>query len=126
MKWGFHACDGGLIRLPQIVGMGHAMEIILSGERVGADHAYRIGLVNRIVPQADLLNHSLQYAELLASRAPLPQRFAKEVIRRSMGQTLDEGLRMESASFHDIGQTADLEEGTTAFRERRPARFVGR
>ena len=126
VKWGFHACDGGLIRLPQIVGMGHAMEIILSGERVGADHAYRIGLVNRIVPQADLLNHSLQYAELLASRAPLPQRFAKEVIRRSMGQTLDEGLRMESASFHDIGQTADLEEGTTAFRERRPARFVGR
>jgi enoyl-CoA hydratase/carnithine racemase len=63
---------------------------------------------------------------MLASRAPLPQRFAKEVIRRSMGQTLDEGLRMESASFHDIGQTEDLEEGTTAFRERRPARFVGR
>lgn len=126
VKWGFHACDGGLIRLPQIVGMGHAMEIILSGERVDAEHAYRIGLVNRIVPQAELLNHSLQYAEMLASRAPLPQRFAKEVIRRSMGQTLDEGLRMESASFHDIGQTEDLEEGTTAFRERRPARFVGR
>jgi enoyl-CoA hydratase/carnithine racemase len=126
VKWGFHACDGGLIRLPQIVGMGHAMEIILSGERILADHAYRIGLVNRVVPQAELLNHSLQYADMLASRAPLPQRFAKEVIRRSMGQTLDEGLRMESASFHDIGQTEDLEEGTTAFRERRSARFVGR
>lgn len=126
VKWGFHACDGGLIRLPQIVGMGHAMEIILSGERILADHAYRIGLVNRVVPQAELLNHSLQYADMLASRAPLPQRFAKEVIRRSLGQTLDEGLRMESASFHDIGQTEDLEEGTTAFRERRSARFVGR
>jgi len=126
VKWGFHACDGGLIRLPQIVGMGHAMEIILSGERIDADHAYRIGLVNRIVPQADLLGHTLNYAEMLASRAPLPQRFAKEVIRRSMGVTLDEGLRMESASFHDIGQTEDLQEGTTAFRERRPAEFKGR
>ncbi|HYF09443.1 MAG TPA: enoyl-CoA hydratase-related protein, partial [Acetobacteraceae bacterium] len=50
-KWGFHACDGGLIRLPQIVGLGHAMHIILSGERVGAEEAYRIGLVNRVVPQ---------------------------------------------------------------------------
>lgn len=126
VKWGFHACDGGLIRLPQIVGMGHAMEIILSGERVDAEHAYRIGLVNRIVPQAELLDHTLRYAEMLASRAPLPQRFAKEVIRRSMGVTLDEGLRMESASFHDIGQTEDLEEGTTSFRERRPAQFKGR
>ena len=126
MKWGFHACDGGLIRLPQIVGMGHAMEIILSGERIDAEHAYRIGLVNRIVPQAELLDHTLRYAEMLASRAPLPQRFAKEVIRRSMGVTLDEGLRMESASFHDIGQTEDLEEGTSSFRERRPAQFKGR
>jgi enoyl-CoA hydratase/carnithine racemase len=126
VKWGFHACDGGLIRLPQIVGMGHAMEIILSGERIDAEHAYRIGLVNRIVPQAELLDHTLRYAEMLASRAPLPQRFAKEVIRRSMGVTLDEGLRMESASFHDIGQTEDLEEGTTSFRERRPAQFKGR
>ncbi|MFN5881377.1 MAG: enoyl-CoA hydratase/isomerase family protein [Burkholderiales bacterium] len=126
VKWGFHACDGGLIRLPQIVGMGHAMEIILSGERIDAEHAFRIGLVNRIVPQAELLGHTLNYAEMLASRAPLPQRFAKEVIRRSMGVTLDEGLRMESASFHDIGQTEDLQEGTTAFRERRPAQFKGR
>ena len=74
----------------------------------------------------DLLGHTLNYAEMLASRAPLPQRFAKEVIRRSMGVTLDEGLRMESASFHDIGQTEDLQEGTTAFRERRPAQFKGR
>ncbi|MFN7287854.1 MAG: enoyl-CoA hydratase/isomerase family protein [Burkholderiales bacterium] len=126
VKWGFHACDGGLIRLPQIVGMGHAMEIILSGERIDAEHAFRIGLVNRIVPQAELLGHTLNYAEMLASRAPLPQRFAKEVIRRSMGVTLDEGLRMESASFHDIGQTEDLKDGTTAFRERRPAQFKGR
>lgn len=125
-KWGFHACDGGLIRLPQIVGMGHAMEIILSGERVNAEHAYRIGLVNRIVPQESLLQHTLDYAQMLASRSPLSQRFAKEVVKRSMGMHMDEALRLESASFHDLGQSEDLAEGTTAFRERREARFKGR
>ena len=124
-KWGFHACDGGLIRLPQIVGMGHAMEIILSGERVDADHAYRIGLVNRIVPQASLLEVSLQYAQMLASRSPLSHRFAKEVVKRTVGMHMDEALRLESRSFHDVGLTDDLAEGTTAFRERRDAHFKG-
>jgi len=126
VKWGFHACDGGLIRLPQIVGMGHAMEIILSGDRVGADHALRIGLVNRICPADELLAQALAYAQKLASRAPLPQRFAKEVIRRSFGMSFDEALRAESSSFHDVGLTEDLAEGTTAFRERRDAVFKGR
>lgn len=125
-KWGFHACDGGLIRLPQIVGMGHAMEIVLSGERVDADHAFRIGLVNRIVPQAKLLETTLAYAQMLAARSPLSQRFAKEVIKRSVGMHMDEALRLESRSFHDVGLTEDLAEGTTAFRERREAQFKGR
>lgn len=125
-KWGFHACDGGLIRLPQIVGMGHAMEMILSGERVGAEHACRIGLVNRVVPQPELLARTLDFAQMLATRSPLSHRFAKEVIKRSMGMHMDEALRLESSSFHDVGQTEDLAEGTTAFRERRPAAFKGR
>ena len=125
-KWGFHACDGGLIRLPQIVGLGHAMEIVLSGERIDAEHAYRIGLVNRIHPQATLLEKTLDYAQMLASRSPLSHRFAKEVIKRSVGMHMDEALRLESRSFHDVGQTEDLAEGTTAFRERRDAQFKGR
>jgi enoyl-CoA hydratase/carnithine racemase len=124
-KWGFHACDGGLIRLPRIVGMGHAMDIILSGERVDAEHALRIGLVNRIHPSDQLLARSLEYAQMLATRSPLSHRFAKEVIRRSVGMPLDEALRLESRSFHDVGLTADLAEGTTAFREKRQARFTG-
>ncbi len=125
-KWGFHACDGGLIRLPQIVGLGHAMEIILSGERVDAEHAYRIGLVNRVFPQAELLQKTLDYAQMLAGRAPLSHRFAKEVMRRTMGMSLDEALRAESRSFKDVAMTADLEEGLNSFRERRDAVFVGR
>jgi enoyl-CoA hydratase/carnithine racemase len=125
-KWGFHACDGGLIRLPQIIGMGHAMEIILSGERVNAEHAYRIGLVNRVYPQNELLEQALNYAQMLASRAPLSHRFAKEVVRRSMGMHQDEALKWESRSFYDVGMTEDLKEGVTSFKERRAANFKGR
>ena len=125
-KWGFHACDGGLIRLPQIVGMGHAMEIILSGERVDAEHAYRIGLVNRIYPQAELMSKSMDYAQMLAKRAPLSHRFAKEVVRSSMGMHMDEALKLESRSFRDVAFTDDLKEGVTSFKERRDADFKGR
>lgn len=126
VRWGFHACDGGLVRLPQIVGLGRAMEIVLSGERVGAEEALRIGLVNRVYPPERLLAESLAYAEMLASRAPLAQSFAKDVMRRIAGLPLEEALRLESRSFHDLGGTEDLAEGTTAFRERRPADFRGR
>ena len=123
--WGFHACDGGLVRLPQIVGMGHAMEMILSGDRINADHALRIGLVNRVFPIEKLIDEAICYAKHLASRAPLPQRFAKEVIRRIYGMSFDEALRLESASFHDLGFTEDLQEGTSAFKDRRVASFRG-
>lgn len=125
-KWGFHACDGGLIRLPQIVGMGHAMEIILSGERVDADHAYRIGLVNRVYPASELMDKTMAYAQMLASRAPLSHRFAKEVMRRSVGMPMTEALSLESRSFRDVAMTQDLAEGVQSFKERRPADFKGR
>ncbi len=126
VKWGFHACDGGLIRLPQIVGLGHAMEIVLSGERIGAEHAFRIGLVNRIHPAGELLAKTMDYAAMVAKRAPLPQRFAKDVMRRAVGMSQDEALRLESRSFYDLGGTQHIREGTTAFREKRDARFLGR
>ena len=125
-KWGFHACDGGLIRLPQIVGLGHAMEIILSGDRVNAEHAFRIGLVNRIVPAEELVAFTLDYAQMLAKRSPLSHRFAKEVMRRAVGMPMGEALRLESRSFYDVGQSQDIVEGTTAFREKREADFQGR
>ena len=125
-KWGFHACDGGLIRLPQIVGMGHAMEIILSGERVNADHAYRIGLVNRVYAPHELLAKTLEYAQMLSTRAPLSHRFAKEVVRRSVGMHMGEALQWESRSFRDVAFTDDLKEGLASFKERRPANFNGR
>lgn len=125
-KWGFHACDGGLVRLPMIVGLGHAMEMILSGDRIDAEHALRIGLVNRVWPANELLEKTLDYAAMLAKRAPLSHRFAKETMRRLVGMTLAEQLKTEVRSFHDLGSSEDLKEGTAAFAERREARFKGR
>ncbi len=126
VKWGFHACDGALVRLPWIVGLGNAMEMFLSGDRFDADWALRTGLVNRVVPAERLLEESLDYAAKLASRAPLAQRLGKEAMLRALGRSLEDGLRLESRSFHDLGGTSDLAEGTTAFREKRDARFDGR
>lgn len=126
VKWGFHACDGALVRLPWIVGLSHAMEMLLSGDRYDAVWAARTGLVNEVIDATQLLQHCLGHAEKLASRAPLAQRLGKEVMLRALGMPLADGLRMESRSFHDLGTTHDLAEGTRAFREKRDARFEGR
>ena len=125
VNWGFHPCDGGCVRLPQIVGIGNALEMILSGEQIDAEHALRIGLVNRIYPLPDLVSSSLKYAEVLSSRAPLAQKYAKDVVLKSGDMSLQDALRLESRSFYDLGQTDDLDEGTTAFREKRIADFKG-
>lgn len=125
VRWGFHACDGGLVRLPQIVGLGNAMEIVLGGERITAQHALRIGLVNAIHPDGNLVDKVLRYAAMLASRAPLAQQFAKDVMKRAIGLPMDEALRLESRSFHYLGHTRDLAEGTAAFREKRTPRLFG-
>lgn len=126
VQWGMHPCDGGCVRLPQIVGMGHAMEIILSGERFDAEHALRIGLVNRVIAPESLLDETVRYARLLATRAPLAQRFAKDVSCRAPGMTLVDAIRMEENSFADLAHTEDLKEGVTSFAERRAPRFGGR
>ena len=126
VKWGFHACDGGLVRLKEIVGLGNAMEMVLTGDLFDAEHAHRIGLVNRVVAEERLVQEALAWAEKLASRAPLAQRFAKEVMHRVHGMPMDEALRLESMSFRNLAHTEDLAEGNAAFRERRPARFKAR
>ena len=69
-RWGFHACDGALVRLKEIVGLGSAMEMILSGDLVDAEHAFRVGLVNRIVDAERLVAESLDYAR--PAREPRP------------------------------------------------------
>ena len=106
--------------------MGHTMEMVLSGDLVDAQHAHRIGLVNRVWDQTDLMPKTLEYAAKLASRAPLAIRYAKQTLRRTAAMPLDEALKAEIRSFYDLGQSEDLAEGTTAFAERRDAKFKGR
>jgi enoyl-CoA hydratase/carnithine racemase len=126
VRWGFHPCDGGTQRLPSIVGLGRALELILSGDRIDAEEAYRIGLVNRIHPRARLLDDALTLAARIASRAPLAVQAAKNVVVRGLGRTLEDGLRLESYSFYQLKDTEDLVEGTRAFAEKRSPRFHGR
>ena len=126
VRWGFHPCDGALIRLKEVIGLGHAMEMILSGDRFDSAFAYRTGLVNRIVAQNQLLPESIAYAQQLASRAPIAQQFAKEVIYRAHGLAMDEALRLESQSFRNLADTEDLAEGNLSFHEKREAQFKGK
>lgn len=126
VNWGFHPADGASIRLPLVVGFGHAMEILLSGERIDAEHALRIGLVNRIYDKTELLEKTMEFAQKLATRAPLAQRFVKDVVNRAVGMHMDEALRMEARSFYDLANTEDFREGVTSFAEKRPAIFKGK
>ncbi len=126
VRWGFHPCDGGTQRLAWIVGLGRALELILSGERIGADEAYRIGLVNHLSPRERLTDDALGLAQRMASRAPLAVQAAKEVVLRSLGRPIEDGLRLESSSFYQLKDTADLAEGTRAFAAKSTPVFVGR
>jgi enoyl-CoA hydratase/carnithine racemase len=126
VRWGFHPCDGGTQRLPAIVGLGRALELILSGDRIGAEEAFRIGLVNRIYPRERLVDEALALAGRMASRAPLAVQAAKSVVLRGLGRQLEDALRLESYSFYQLKDTEDLAEGTRAFAEKREPRFRGR
>ncbi len=126
VRWGFHPCDGGTQRLAWIVGLGRALELILSGERIGAGEAYRIGLVNHVAPRERLMDEALGLAQRMASRAPLAVQAAKEVVLRSLGRPIEDGLRLESSSFYQLKDTEDLAEGTRAFAAKSAPLFVGR
>ncbi len=116
---------GGTQRLPRLVGRGLATELILTGERISAQRAYEIGLVNRVVPQDDLLPAAKEMVATIAAKAPLAVSMALEALRAS-DLPLHEGLRHEAALFGQTCATDDFKEGVAAFLERRHAAFKGR
>jgi enoyl-CoA hydratase len=117
---------GGTQRLPRLVGKGVALQLILSGEMIDAQEAYRIGLVNKVVPAADLLAESEKVLRGILAMAPLAIRLCIEAIDQGLEMTLDEGLLLEANHFGLLAATHDMKEGTTAFLEKRPPRFEGR
>jgi enoyl-CoA hydratase len=116
---------GGSQRLPRLVGMGKAKQMILTGDIVAAAEAYRIGLVDEVYPLADLLPKAKEMAKKIASKAPLAIRAAKEAINLSLNVALADGLRHEASLFATLCASDDKIEGTKAFLEKRKAEFKG-
>jgi enoyl-CoA hydratase len=117
---------GGTQRLPRLVGKGRALQLILSGEMISAQEAYRIGLVNEIVAPADLITRAETLLKKIASNAPIAVKFALEAANKGLETSQGEGLLLEASYFGLCAATEDKKEGTSAFLEKRAPRFRGR
>jgi len=126
VKLGFIPGYGGTQRLPRLVGRGRALELLLSGDTIAAAEAHRIGLVNAVVPQAELLSYSRTWLGKALANAPLSLGLVMEAVDVGMNAGLDEGLRFEAAAFGMSAATEDRREGTRAFLEKRRAVFIGK
>ncbi len=117
--------NGATQRLPRFVGKTKAMEMILLGEMMDAEEALRLGLVNRVVPLAEVMNVARETALKLAGKPPIAVRLAKEAVNASDKLGLPEGLDYEARLYALCYGTQDKDEGVRAFLEKRPAKFKG-
>ncbi|MDF3845478.1 2,3-dehydroadipyl-CoA hydratase [Pseudomonas citronellolis] len=117
---------GGTQRLLRAVGKSLAMQMVLTGEAIDARHALRAGLVSEVTQPEFTVERALQVARVIARKAPLAVRMAKEALLKAQDTDLASGLRFERHAFTLLAGTADREEGIRAFQEKRPARFLGR
>jgi enoyl-CoA hydratase len=114
---------GGTQRLPRLIGVGPALELIMTGNKIDAQEAYRLGLVNRVCEPEQLLDECKKTARKIASQGPIAVRTAKEVVRRGADMTIEEGLSLEADLFGMLSSTEDMHEGMTAFLEKRKPEF---
>jgi enoyl-CoA hydratase/carnithine racemase len=126
IRWGWHGGSGATQLLTHAVGPGHASRLLLTGDRIDAGEAYRIGLVQQLVEVAELLPVALDLATRIASLSPIAVQRTKHMVRIAQNVPLDVGLLVENDSFSYCMMTEDAEEGRRAFGENRPPRFVGR
>jgi len=117
---------GGTQRLPRAIPLNIALELMLTGDHMNAQDAYRLGLVNHVVPADQVMAKAEEIARRICANAPLSVRAIKESAYRGLDTTLEEGLRIESLLAKAIGHTEDSREGPRAFAEKRPAQFRGR
>jgi enoyl-CoA hydratase len=117
---------GGTQRLARRVGIGRARELCYTGDMIGAEEALRIGLVNAVVPHAELLPKVFEVANKIAAKGPLAIAQCKRVLVRGEGLTLAAACELEAQGFAALFGTADQREGMKAFMEKRPAKFEGR
>jgi enoyl-CoA hydratase len=126
VKLGLIPGYGGTQRLPRLVGKGRALQLLLTGEMVDAQEAYRIGLANLVVPAAELMERTRALVTAMIANAPLALALTVETVHAGYDLPLEEALRFEATAFGLAAATEDMAEGTKAFLEKRPARFSGR
>lgn len=125
VKWAVIPAAGGTQRLPRLIGKGRAMEMILTGRRVGAAEALTIGLVNRVVPAGDLMAATMELAGRILEAGPIAVQQAKRAIHQGSETGLSAGLLLETAAYEKVIPTRDRLEGLAAFREKRKPVYVG-
>lgn len=126
VKLGIIPGDGGTQRLPRLIGLGRAMVMVLTGDFIDAQEAYRIGLVNQVVSHDELMEKVMDLAEKIAKRPPLAVRYAKEAVNRSQEGDTASGYALESYLHALTCTTEDKEEGVQAFLEKRKGAFKGK
>jgi enoyl-CoA hydratase len=126
VKLGIIPGYGGSQRLPRLIGKGMALRMILTGDPLAADEALRCGLVDQVTPPEQLLAAAEGIAKKIIANGPLAVQYCMEAVHRGLDMPLEGGLHLEGALFGMSFATEDMREGTRAFLEKRPPRFVGR
>jgi enoyl-CoA hydratase len=126
VKLGIMPGYGGTQRLPRLVGKGLALQLILTGGMISAQEAYRIGLVNEVVPGTELISRAEAILNQILANAPLSVKFALEAVNKGLETSQAEGLFLESSLVAICTSTEDKKEGTSAFLEKRAPKFQGR
>jgi enoyl-CoA hydratase len=126
VKIGIMPGAGGTQRLPRLVGKGRALQLILTGEVISALEAYRIGLVNEIVPSSNLIARAEAILHQIISNAPLGVKFSIEAVNKGLEASVSEGLLLEASLFAVCAGSEDKKEGTSAFLAKRAPQFQGR
>jgi len=125
VKLGIAPGYGGTVRLPRLVGRGRALEILLTGETIDAQEAFRIGLLNRVVPSDRLLAEAEKLLRAILRNGPLAVRLCLEAVDAGQEIGADQAFRLEASHFGLLASTQDMREGMAAFLEKRPAIFRG-
>jgi enoyl-CoA hydratase/carnithine racemase len=126
VKLGLLPGGGGTQRLPRLVGKGRALQLILSGGMISAAEAFRIGLVDEVVPAEDLIPRAEAILKVIAANAPVAVRYSLEAVNKGMETSQSEGFDLEASYFGLCAGTEDKKEGTSAFLEKRAPQFRGR
>jgi len=126
VKLGLLPGGGGTQRLPRLVGKGRALQLILSGDIISAQEAYRIGLVNEVVPATGLIARAEAILRQIFANAPVAVKFSLEAVNKGLDTSQAEGFALEASFFGICAATEDKTEGTSAFLAKRPPKFRGR